>query len=70
MNEENLEALIPCAGDGAWNLLPGEAPQVLLVGTSALETSSKQAEQSTALHTVVSTPKYAVTWRERREQHY
>lgn len=33
MNEENLEALIPCAGDGAWNLLPGEDPQVLLVGT-------------------------------------
>lgn len=40
------------------------------VGTSALEISSKQAEQSTALHTVVSTSKYAVTWRERRKQHY
>ena len=30
MNEENMEALIPCTSDEAWDLLPGEGNGALL----------------------------------------
>lgn len=70
MTEDTLEAIIQCTSEKTWSLPPGKAPWMLWwkpdVGVSTLVTYSEETEQG-ALHTVVFTPKYALTWREIRK---